>query len=47
MHRAMGLGDIGHLLSCNRDGTFCESYDSWIELTRTQHYAGRAPLRLR
>ena len=22
-YQAMGLGDIGHLLSCNRDGVFC------------------------
>ncbi len=36
MYRAMGLGDIGHLLSCNRDGTFCEGYDARIRLTRTQ-----------
>ena len=26
-YKAMGLGKIGHLLSCNRDGTFCEGYD--------------------
>src|SRR5262245_13731155 len=23
MYRDMGLGEIGHLLSCQRDGTFC------------------------
>jgi hypothetical protein len=34
--RAMGLGDIGDLLSCNRDGAFCEGYDPRIKLTRTQ-----------
>jgi len=33
---AMGLGDIGDILSCNRDGAFCEGYDPRIELTRTQ-----------
>ena len=22
-YKAMGLGEIGHLLSCNRDGAFC------------------------
>ena len=32
----MGLGDIGHLLSCNRDATFCEGYDPRLKLTRTQ-----------
>jgi hypothetical protein len=26
-YKAMGLGEIGHLLSCNRDGAFCEGYD--------------------
>lgn len=36
MYREMGLGEIGHILSCNRDGTFCEGYDRRIELTRTQ-----------
>lgn len=28
MYRDMGLGEIGHLLSCQRDATFCEGYDS-------------------
>ena len=36
MYRDMGLGDIGHLLSCQRDGTFCEGYDPKLKLTRTQ-----------
>ncbi len=36
MYRQMGLGDIGHLLSCNRDGDFCIGYNPDIELTRTQ-----------
>ena len=36
MYREMGLGEIGHLLSCNRDGTFCQGFDPAIELTRTQ-----------
>lgn len=36
MYREMGLGEIGHLLSCNRDGTFCEGYDPDIKFTRTQ-----------
>lgn len=36
MYKAMGLGEIGHLLSCNRDGTFCEGYDPKLKLTRTQ-----------
>lgn len=36
MYKAMGLGEIGHLLSCQRDGTFCEGYDDKLKLTRTQ-----------
>ncbi len=32
----MGLGEIGHLLSCQRDGTFCEGYDNRLKLERTQ-----------
>jgi hypothetical protein len=36
MYREMGLGEIGHLLSCQRDGTFCEGYDDRIKLKRTQ-----------
>lgn len=36
MYREMGLGDIGHLLSCNRDGDFCIGFNPDIELTRTQ-----------
>jgi hypothetical protein len=36
MYKAMGLGEIGHLLSCQRDGTFCQGYDPKLKLTRTQ-----------
>jgi hypothetical protein len=36
MYRAMGLGEIGHLLSCNRDGTFIEGFDPRIRMERTQ-----------
>ncbi len=36
MYREMGLGEIGHLLSCQRDGTFCEGYDKRLKLKRTQ-----------
>src|SRR6516162_8064608 len=41
-YRAMGLGEIGDLLSCNRDGAFCEGYDPRIKLTRTQTIMGGA-----
>lgn len=35
-YQEMGLGKIGHLLSCNRDGTFCQGYDPNISLERKQ-----------
>ena len=35
-YKDMGLGRIGHLLSCNRDGTFCQGYDPAITLERKQ-----------
>lgn len=41
-YREMGLGDIGHLLSCNRDGVFCQGYDARIKLKRTQTLMGGA-----
>lgn len=36
MYREMGLQEIGHLLSCNRDASFCDGYDPRLKLTRTQ-----------
>jgi hypothetical protein len=36
MYHEMGLGEIGHLLSCNRDEVFIVGYDPNVELTRTQ-----------
>jgi L-2-amino-thiazoline-4-carboxylic acid hydrolase len=35
-YREMGLGKVGHLLSCNRDGAFCEGYDPKLKLKRKQ-----------
>ena len=35
-YKAMGLGEIGHLLSCNRDGAFSEGYDPKLKLDRPQ-----------
>jgi hypothetical protein len=35
-YKQMGLDSIGHLLSCNRDGTFCQGYDPRIKLERRQ-----------
>ena len=39
-YKAMGLGEIGALLSCNRDGAFCEGYDPKLKLERTQPIMG-------
>ncbi len=36
MYREMGLGEIGHILSCNRDFVFPEGYDPDISLDRPQ-----------
>ena len=36
MYKEMGLADIGGLLSCNRDGSFCDGYDPRLKLLRTQ-----------
>jgi len=36
MYREMGLEDIGDILSCGRDGSFCDGYNPDIALTRTQ-----------
>lgn len=43
MYRDMGLGHIGHLMSCNRDGTFCEGYDPEISLQREHTIMMGAP----
>jgi hypothetical protein len=42
MYRAMGLADLGAVLSCNRDGAFCEGYDLRLKLQRTQTLMGGA-----
>ena len=43
MYHEMGLGDIGHLLSCNRDGTFCEGFHPDLKLQRDQTLMTGAP----
>lgn len=43
IYKEMGLGKIGHLLSCNRDGTFCQGYDLRISLERKQTIMEGAP----
>jgi len=42
MYRDMGLAEIGPLLSCNRDGAFCEGFDPRLKMTRTQTIMGGA-----
>jgi hypothetical protein len=42
-YREMGLGHIGHLMSCNRDGTFCQGYDKRITLEPKQTIMQGAP----
>ena len=36
MYKEMGLHEIGHLLSCQRDGTFAEGYNPNMKFHRTQ-----------
>ena len=42
MYRAMGLAELGAILSCNRDAAFCEGYDPKLKLMRTQTIMGGA-----
>lgn len=42
-YRAMGLGDLTAVLSCNRDGAFCEGFHKDLKMTRTQTIAEGAP----
>ena len=42
MYREMGVGEIGDLLSCQRDGDFCIGYNADIEFRRTQTIMGGA-----
>lgn len=41
-YKAMGLAELGAVLSCNRDGAFCEGYSDKLKLTRTQTIMGGA-----
>jgi len=42
MYRDMGLADLGAILSCNRDGAFCDGYAPDLKLERTQTILGGA-----
>lgn len=43
MYHEMGLGEIGHLLSCARDEKFIVGYAPQVELTRTTTVMQGAP----
>jgi hypothetical protein len=36
MYKEMGLAEIGDLLSCGRDGAFCEGFNPALKLERSQ-----------
>jgi L-2-amino-thiazoline-4-carboxylic acid hydrolase-like protein len=36
MYRALGIPEIGELLSCNRDGSMMSGFNPEVEMTRTQ-----------
>jgi hypothetical protein len=42
-YKSMGLGHIGHLMSCNRDGIFCQGYDPAIKLERNHTIMAGSP----
>jgi hypothetical protein len=42
MYRDMGIADLGAVLSCNRDGAFCEGFDPKLKMDRTQTLMGGA-----
>jgi len=41
-YKEMGLAKLGAVLSCNRDGAFCEGYDPKMKLERSQTIMGGA-----
>ncbi|MCQ4162211.1 L-2-amino-thiazoline-4-carboxylic acid hydrolase [Roseomonas sp. GC11] len=41
-YKEMGLGELGGILSCNRDGAFCEGYDPRLKMSRSQTIMGGA-----
>lgn len=42
MYRDMGVAELGAILSCNRDGAFCEGFDPNLKMDRTQTLMGGA-----
>ncbi len=43
MYRALGIPELGAVLSCDRDFTMVEGFNPEIKLTRTQTILGGAP----
>jgi hypothetical protein len=42
MYRELGIPELGAILSCNRDGAFCEGFDPRLKMARTQTLMGGA-----
>jgi hypothetical protein len=42
MYRALGVPELGALLSCNRDGSLMEGFNGSVEFTRSQTIMGGA-----
>jgi hypothetical protein len=42
MYKELGLAGLGAVLSCNRDGAFCEGYDPKLKMTRIRTIMGGA-----
>lgn len=42
MYRDMGVAELGGILSCNRDGAFCDGFDPNLKMDRTQTLMGGA-----
>jgi hypothetical protein len=43
MYRELGIGDLGFLFSCNRDGALIQGFNPQIKFTRTQTIMQGAP----
>lgn len=43
LYRALGIADLGELLSCNRDAALIEGFNPAVEFTRTQTIMQGAP----
>jgi hypothetical protein len=42
MYRELGIPELGATMSCNRDGSLVEGFNTDIEFTRTQTIMGGA-----